>query len=95
VAALTALLFAVSCGGSPPSASSSPGTHFPLTVQFVALAQQAPVLLIHEPTTSLDVGRQQEVLEILAEPVIAEHYGAHVRVIELNGSGKAVVPVRR
>jgi ABC-type cobalamin/Fe3+-siderophores transport system ATPase subunit len=106
-----------------------------------ALAQQAPVLLIDEPTTSLDVGRQQEVLElideirleqgltviaamheltlagqyanrlallvagrivavgppaeILAEPVIAEHYGAHVRVIELNGSGKAVVPVRR
>ena len=106
-----------------------------------ALAQQAPVLLIDEPTTSLDVGRQQEVLElideirleqgltviaamheltlagqyanrlallvagrivavgppaeILAEPVIAEHYGAQVRVIELNGSGRAVVPVRR
>lgn len=106
-----------------------------------ALAQQAPVLLIDEPTTSLDVGRQQEVLElidairleegltvvaamheltlagqfsnrlalvvagklvaagppaeILAEPVIAQHYGAQVKVIELNGSGKAVVPVRR
>ena len=106
-----------------------------------ALAQQAPVLLIDEPTTSLDVGRQQEVLElideirleqgltviaamheltlagqyanrlalvvagrivavgppaeILAETVIAQHYGAQVRVIELNGSGRAVVPVRR
>jgi len=99
------------------------------------------VLLIDEPTTSLDVGRQQEVLElideirleqgltviaamheltlaaeyanrlallvagrivavgppaeILAESVIAEHCGAEVRVIELNGEGKAVVPVRR
>lgn len=106
-----------------------------------ALAQQAPVLLIDEPTTSLDVGRQQEVLElvdeirkergltviaamheltlagqyadrlallvagrlvavglpgeVLVEHVIAEHYGADVRVIDLNGSGKAVIPVRR
>jgi len=32
-----------------------------------ALAQQAPVLLIDEPTTSLDVGRQQQVLEIVDE----------------------------
>ena len=30
-----------------------------------ALAQQAPVLLIDEPTTSLDIGRQQEVLELI------------------------------
>ena len=106
-----------------------------------ALAQQAPVLLIDEPTTSLDVGRQQDVLElideirleqeltviaamheltlagqyanrlallvagrlvalgapaeILAERLIAEHYGAQVKVIDLNGSGRAVVPVRR
>lgn len=105
-----------------------------------ALAQQAPVLLIDEPTTSLDVGRQQAVLElidqlrleqgltviaamheltlagqyadrlallvggrlvasglpeeILTEPAIAEHYQAQVKVISLNGSGKAVVPVR-
>ncbi len=105
-----------------------------------ALAQQAPVLLIDEPTTSLDVGRQQEVLElidairleqgltviaamheltlagqyssrlallvagrlvavgppkeILREPVISQHYGAQVKVIDLNGSGTAVVPVR-
>ena len=105
-----------------------------------ALAQQAPVLLIDEPTTSLDVGRQQEVLElvdairleqgltviaamheltlagqysnrlallvagklvavgppaeILSEPVIAHHYGAQVKVVDLNGSGKAVIPVR-
>ncbi|HEY0831073.1 MAG TPA: ABC transporter ATP-binding protein [Candidatus Dormibacteraeota bacterium] len=106
-----------------------------------ALAQQAPVLLIDEPTTSLDVGRQQAVLElidelrveqgltviaamheltlagqyadrlallvggrlvavgppdqILTEPAISEHYQAQVRVIHMNGSGEAVVPVRK
>lgn len=106
-----------------------------------ALAQQAPVLLIDEPTTSLDIGRQQDVLElvdeirtergltviaamhdltlagqysdrlallvagrlvavgppseILTEPAIAEHYQARVQVVPLNGSGAAVVPVRR
>jgi iron complex transport system ATP-binding protein len=106
-----------------------------------ALAQQAPILLIDEPTSSLDIGRQQSVLElidrlrteqrltvvsamhdltlagqyadrlalmvqgrvvavgkaaeILTEPAIAEHYQARVRVVELNGSGHAVVPVRR
>ena len=30
-----------------------------------ALAQQTPVLLLDEPTTALDVGRQQEVLELV------------------------------
>jgi iron complex transport system ATP-binding protein len=106
-----------------------------------ALAQQAPVLLIDEPTTSLDVGRQQEVLElvddvrreqgltvlaamheltlagqysdrlallvagrlvalgapaeILTEKTIAEHYQANVRVVAMNGSGSAVIPVRK
>ena len=106
-----------------------------------ALAQQAPVLLIDEPTTSLDVGRQQAVLElidelrreegltviaamheltlagqysdrlallasgrlvalgtpaeILTEAMISEHYHADVRVVAMNGSGTAVVPVRR
>ena len=101
-----------------------------------ALAQEAPVLLLDEPTSSLDAGRQQEVLElidalrldagltvvatmhdltlagqyatrlvllsegrivaqggtgeVLTEPLIAEHYGANVRVLE-----GAVIPVRR
>jgi iron complex transport system ATP-binding protein len=32
-----------------------------------ALAQHAPVLLLDEPTTALDVGRQQEVLELVGE----------------------------
>jgi iron complex transport system ATP-binding protein len=32
-----------------------------------ALAQTAPVLLLDEPTTALDVGRQQEVLELVGE----------------------------
>jgi iron complex transport system ATP-binding protein len=31
------------------------------------LAQRAPVLLLDEPTTALDIGRQQEVLELIAE----------------------------
>jgi iron complex transport system ATP-binding protein len=32
-----------------------------------ALAQQAPILLLDEPTTALDVGRQQEVLDLVDE----------------------------
>jgi iron complex transport system ATP-binding protein len=101
-----------------------------------ALAQEAPLLLLDEPTTALDAGRQQEALElidelrldagltvlgamhdltlagqyasrllllsggrivahgappeVLTEPLIAEHYGARVRVVE----GGVVVPVR-
>lgn len=105
-----------------------------------ALAQKAPILLVDEPTSSLDVGRQQEVLElidalraeqgltviaamheltlagqyadrlallvggklvalgappdVLTEPAIASHYHANVQILSLNGSGRAVVPVR-
>jgi iron complex transport system ATP-binding protein len=33
--------------------------------------------------------------EILTEAVIAEHYQARVRVVDLNGYGHAVVPVRK
>jgi iron complex transport system ATP-binding protein len=32
-----------------------------------ALAQSAPVLLLDEPTTALDVGHQQQVLELVDE----------------------------
>ena len=105
-----------------------------------ALAQQAPVLLVDEPTSSLDVGRQQEVLElidglraeqgltviaamhdltlagqyahrlallvagklvatgppaeVLTEPAIADHYQAQVRILHMNGAGRAVIPIR-
>jgi len=94
-----------------------------------ALAQEAPVLLLDEPTTALDLGRQQLVLElvdamhdltiagqyaerlvllnegsvvaegtaaeVLSATNVAAHYGANVRVIEDEGGGVFVLPVRR
>jgi iron complex transport system ATP-binding protein len=41
-----------------------------------ALAQEAPLLLLDEPTTALDLGRQQQVLELVAE--LREHGGLTV-----------------
>ena len=105
-----------------------------------ALAQGASVLLLDEPTAALDIGHQQEVLdlvdklrrdrgltvlatmhdlsiageyadrmvllaggrvvaagpprEVLTEDLLAEHYGARVRVID-GEHGPLIVPVRR
>ena len=105
-----------------------------------ALAQQAKVLLLDEPTTALDLGHQQQVLDlvdelrtdegltvvatlhdlsvaaqyadavtllvggravargaardVLSEAVIAEHYGARVKVFD-DGSGRPVVHLVR
>ena len=104
-----------------------------------ALAQEASIVLLDEPTASLDIGHQQQALdlldalratdgltlvaamhdltlaaqyadrvllldagrvvadgvpaEVLTEEALAEHYGARVRVIELDG-GLAVLPAR-
>ncbi len=108
-----------------------------------ALAQGAPVLLLDEPTTALDLGRQQEALDlvaalrrdagltvlgamhdltlagqyadrlvlldagrvvregppdaVLAEPLVARHLRARVRVVDVPGAGRVVAPagVRR
>jgi iron complex transport system ATP-binding protein len=106
-----------------------------------ALAQDAPILLLDEPTAALDVGRQQQVLEIvdglrasrgltvlstmhdltlagqyagrlllldagrlvaagspsevLTRPLITEHYGAEVDVVDAPDAGVVIVPVRR
>ncbi|NUR83832.1 MAG: ABC transporter ATP-binding protein [Nonomuraea sp.] len=105
-----------------------------------ALAQQAPVLLLDEPTTALDLGHQQQVLElvdrlrradgltvvttlhdltvaglyadaltliaegravasgrpdqVLTEPLIGRHFGAHVK-IEPGPDGRPVVHLVR
>ncbi|GIH71080.1 ABC transporter ATP-binding protein [Sphaerimonospora thailandensis] len=105
-----------------------------------ALTQQAPVLLLDEPTTALDLGHQQQVLElvdrlrladrltvvttlhdlnlagqyadtlvllapgravasgppkqVLTEPLLARHFGAHVRV-EPGADGRPLVHLTR
>jgi iron complex transport system ATP-binding protein len=41
-----------------------------------AIAQEAPLLLLDEPTTALDIGRQQQALELVAE--LREHDGLTV-----------------
>ena len=104
-----------------------------------ALAQEAPIVLLDEPTASLDIGHQQQALdlldalraadgltlvaamhdltlaaqyadrvllldagrvvadgspaEVLTEAALAEHYGARVRVVNLD-EGIAVLPAR-
>jgi iron complex transport system ATP-binding protein len=104
-----------------------------------ALAQEARVVLLDEPTAALDIGHQQQALDlldglraesgltlvaamhdltlaaqyadrmllldggrvvadgapadVLTEALIAEHYGASIRVVEVGG-GVAVVPTR-
>jgi cobalamin transport system ATP-binding protein len=32
--------------------------------------------------------------EVLTEPAIADHYRAQVRVLQMNGAGRAVIPIR-
>jgi iron complex transport system ATP-binding protein len=105
-----------------------------------ALAQGAGILLLDEPTAALDIGHQQEVLDlvdklrrdrgltvlatmhdlslageyadrmmllargevvaagpprqVLTEPLLSEHYGARVRVVD-GEHGPLIIPVRR
>lgn len=104
-----------------------------------ALAQEASIVLLDEPTAALDIGHQQQALElldalrvsegltlvaamhdltlaaqyadriillgegrvvadgppadVLTEPLLAEHYGASVRVVDVGGA-VAVLPAR-
>jgi cobalamin transport system ATP-binding protein len=52
---------------SDRSLGSLSGGELQRTLLGRALAQEAPVLLLDEPTTALDVGHQQQVLELLDE----------------------------
>lgn len=53
-----------------------------------ALAQQAPVLLLDEPTTALDLGHQQQVLELLDELRRAEGLTVVTTLHDLGTAGQ-------
>ncbi len=89
LAAFTALLFAVSCGGSSPSASSSPAAHFPITV---TEPDGASVTIAHQPhrVVSLSPTATEMLFAIGAGPqVIAvddqSNYPADAPMTKLSG----------
>ncbi len=52
-----------------------------------ALAQQAPLLLLDEPTTALDIGHQQEVLELVDELRRTHHLTVLATMHDLSVAG--------
>ena len=53
-----------------------------------ALAQQAPILLLDEPTTALDLGHQQQVLELLDELRATEGLTVVTTLHDLGAAGQ-------